>query len=115
MCVFLLCVHVAGRSGLAFDPWVGCSCGVGALARACRQGEQVASSRLMAHPVVPSFLQAAVVCVAILQRQSSMVWPASAPRQYEEMVVVCGHLLRLAVDILSQHVRQRPRGRRRYT
>lgn len=45
------------------------------LAAACRQDEQVARSRLAAHLVVLSLLQAALVCVAILQRQSSMVWP----------------------------------------
>lgn len=55
-----------------------------------------------------------------LQRQSSMAWPASAPRQgsscsrgadHEELVVVCDQLLRLAVDVLSQRVWRRLRGR----
>lgn len=60
MCVLLLGVHVAR---LFTHGWVA-PAGLALLPPACGLDEQVASSRLVAHPVVLSLLQAALVCVA---------------------------------------------------
>lgn len=88
-----VCMWLVVLARLFTHGWVA-PAGLALLPPACGLDELVASSRLVAHPVVLSLLQAALVCVAICHHCSvKAAWSGPQTRNWRWCVTSCCGLL----------------------